>query len=531
MVIFLKRLKKLVLDHKAEFLLICYVLPVLLASVVSSAIGGNGYGIVLFYVMVIYGVFSLVPKIHRLIQGIRIESHDSLSVMKKILVFSTSLLVSLIVLCFWYCGYYPGTFSYDSMMQYSQVISGQYNDWHPALHTIMFYALPLKIWGSNAAIVVSQIVYFSIVVGAISLTIYEYAGSYVKNVFLLVTLLSPFTINIMMNPWKDVAFAMASAVCMILAVRNYFSKGELLSHAWTIVIFALFWMLATVFRHNGILFTLPLLLVLFLFMKWKKWVLLSAISIILLVVVKGPLYSAIQVEQPGSRVLETVGLPLSVIFNVAKECPQCLDNQTADFVDNVAKNSPNWKSIHNLGGFESIKGSGMDWDVIELTGRFDILKMTLSCVIRDPVHSVIGAGVVTAMVFGIEKYCSPAQFFMPNDYGLKNEGVQTIFKLSEKYTNLIGYTPLRWVFCSIGSTIIVVLIFVLFRTTFRSAADWKRALLCIPILTYDFGTMLFLTGDDNVRFFYVNMLVCPLIILAMIGRTSNAVSGDEKSSM
>ena len=31
---------------------------------------------------------------------------------------------------------------------------------------------------------------------------------------------------------------------------------------------------------------------------------------------------------------------------------------------------------------------------------------------------------------------------------------------------------------------------------------WKKKLLCIPILIYDFGTMLLLTGDDS-RFFFI----------------------------
>lgn len=34
---------------------------------------------------------------------------------------------------------------------------------------------------------------------------------------------------------------------------------------------------------------------------------------------------------------------------------------------------------------------------------------------------------------------------------------------------------------------------------------WKKSFLCIPLLVYNFGTMLLLTGND-VRFFYLNFM-------------------------
>lgn len=43
---------------------------------------------------------------------------------------------------------------------------------------------------------------------------------------------------------------------------------------------------------------------------------------------------------------------------------------------------------------------------------------------------------------------------------------------------------------------------------------WKRSFLCIPLLVYNFGTMLLLTGND-IRFFCLNFMIWPVILLIL----------------
>jgi hypothetical protein len=40
----------------------------------------------------------------------------------------------------------------------------------------------------------------------------------------------------------------------------------------------------------------------------------------------------------------------------------------------------------------------------------------------------------------------------------------------------------------------------------------RRLLMCLPILAYDFGTMLLLTWADA-RFFFITYPVCPVVVL------------------
>ena len=44
-------------------------------------------------------------------------------------------------LLLWLIAFFPGGFSPDSIAQYGQVVSGEYNNWHPVLHTWLFIAV------------------------------------------------------------------------------------------------------------------------------------------------------------------------------------------------------------------------------------------------------------------------------------------------------------------------------------------------------------------------------------------------------
>ena len=61
---------------------------------------------------------------------------------KSTIVFCVCFFVTLAALLIWFIAYAPGGFSPDSISQYEQAITGQFNDWHPVIHTILFFWLP-----------------------------------------------------------------------------------------------------------------------------------------------------------------------------------------------------------------------------------------------------------------------------------------------------------------------------------------------------------------------------------------------------
>lgn len=504
-------------ENPSEIIFGMYLFLIMLTSIcVAIYCGWRVYES--FIVILLLSVLLLVPKFHQWIGKFSFSPIQNVSRKNKIQVFGIAGGITLVVLLFCYIGFYPGTFSPDSIWQYEQVLKGSYNDWHPVWHTLLVFTLPLKLTGWSGSIVLFQIIYFSLLIGYMAVLIYVYSGRVYASLSVAFILLNPFTLEIVMYPTKDVAFAISATLCMLYAMNIYFTNGKWSNKLYRIVLFAFMLVSATLFRHNGILFTSFLLLALYFYMQRKRWRLLFIMTIVALIVIKIPLYIF---SNPSQRILETMGLPLSVIINVAKESPECLNDETSDFVADLMNNQSDWKAHHDISGLNSVK-----WDehgrlyinntAIEKVGYSGILRMMCHCFFVAPKESLKAVGGLTIPVYGLEVNGRAFIDVAPNEFGLKYGGVKTFSKIEDCYCHIVYSSPLC-IFFTIGFTILVMLAFILFKSNFRSFEDWKRIFLCIPIFTYNFGTMLLLSGHD-VRFFYVSFLVCPLVVLIMAGK-------------
>ena len=470
-------------------------------------------------ILVLYAVFSLVPKIHRGIEKISFEPSVSVIKKNKVIVFGIASGVCFIILLFCFIANYPGSFSYDSIEQYEQAVVRRFDDWHPAYHTFWIFSLPLKITGGwIGSIVLFQIFYFSLLIGYLAVTIYKYAGKCYAFISVAFILLSPFTLKIVMYPWKDVAFAISSGFCMLYAINIYFTNGKWGNKFYRIVFLAFMLASTTLFRHNGVLFSFFLLVALFFFLQKRRWFLLVVTTVFIFAFVKFPVYTCFKVEKPPYRVMETTGLPLSVILNVAKECPDRINEKTTTFVAKMTSVQPDWKEKHKIAGFNSVKFGGVDAKAIDNVGMKQIIQMMCHCFIVAPKQSILAIYGLTKQVYSLEHESGISNGIQENDFGIISNGNKRLLDMEDRYVyGLIINTPLRFVLACLGSTILVMLAFILFKSNLKNMDDWKRIFLCLPIFTYNFGTMLLLSGDD-VRFFYVSFIICPLVVLIMCGK-------------
>lgn len=504
-------------QHLKEIIFGLCLFVSLSVSVISSAQNNSGYGTMMFFTLTLVTVFMMVPKIKKTIESFPCvgEPVSTSNVKRIFFVFS---LLSFVYFFVWFIAYYPGAYSPDSINQYAQAITGRYSDWHPVLHTWFTFTLPLKLTGTFASIGLFQIICFSLVLGTIASTIYAYCGKKWTLLLVLPIIFSPWTLNIAMFPWKDVQFTLASTMCMALATHVFFRRESWCMSILNVIFLAIFFILATLFRHNGVLFSMPLAAMLFFYMPIKRWFLFISMFLFAVMFIRGPVYAMIDVEKPGNRVLETMGFPLTVISYVAKECPQCLNKETMDFVYSMTKTEPKWKENLSLEGFNTIKyaDDGVDFTVVENVGRWKILRMMLHCFWQAPVHSAIAIGGLTSIVYGLEINCDNDPKIVENDYGVLYKGNRIVQKIAICYSTIVKKTPARFFLCTIGMPLLIMLAFILFRSH-MNRDHVKRALFCMPILIYDFGTMFFLSGAES-RFFYVNMLICPLVVTIMISR-------------
>ena len=459
-----------------------------------------------------YAVFYPLTKWLRKMQ----PDNETYSKKNKLSVFIISALVSFAVMMVWFQVYAPGCFVTDPLRQYGQAVTGNYNDWHPVWHTFLFYTIPLKLTNNVNSIVFLQLIYFALTMGYMSLTISELWNIKAGVISLIYILFNPFVCFTMLYPYKDIAFALAALNCFIISVRLIYRENQT-SKTWKLILFAFLLASATIFRHNAVLFTFPLLIALFLQIEKKTSVKIIVFTLIAVFIIKVPVYSMLEVEKPDSRVEETMGLPLTVIGNVAKCVPEISDKELSEFAYTIAPKEK-WQSDYYCGSYNSIKWTGIDNSVIEKTGQLGILKLTLKSFYLYPIESFEGLIKLTDMVYGFEDGLDGNQrsFLPPNDYGIvypENRNMNLV-NLLETYSDFIDnsiFVYLR----TYGVVLLAILTAALSQLNFTSWASWKKIFMAVPIFAYDFGTMLLLSGPDS-RFFFITFLVAPLTIVFLM---------------
>ena len=451
-----------------------------------------------------------VPPLFRVLRPISIKPRAPASGRGKRMVLLLGFGITALILLVWLFAYHWGVFSPDSYEQLEQAQTGVYSDWHPVWHTLLFFSLPLKLFGSRLAIVPFQLFFFSVAMGCCFLTLNELSGIRYALAALLAVMLNPVLLDELVFPWKDTAFAMTAMLASLMALRLWCLERDWTHSLGGAVLLGLLLANATLFRHNGILFSGFLLIALFFIQKKKNWVVMLAVFALFLVAVKGPLYAALDVEKPERRTLETMGLPLTVIANVVTQRPDLLDEETEEFAVSIAPLEV-WQERYECGDFNSFKFM-LDLetrDRIDAVGRGKILRMMRSCFRNDPLDAAKGLFCLTDLVYAVEDtgigdLQTPAYnlYEYRLAYGIVKEYRQ-IF--SRSIFHYLGY---------IGTTLAVMLAAMLAKCSLSDRQDWKRILLCLSVFCYDFGTMLLLTGEDH-RFFQVSFLVCPVFTLLM----------------
>ncbi|MBQ1282894.1 MAG: hypothetical protein IIY20_03790 [Bifidobacteriaceae bacterium] len=312
---------------------------------------------------------------------------------------------------FYFIAYYPGSFSDDSINQYEQAESNRYSDWHPAIHTLLAFKLPLVLSAGRAdSIVLFQIICFSAALGYAFNAILKHAGAKYAAVSAGFVLLNPQTGYIMLFPWKDNAFATGAVLLSAYCLRIFFTKGQWLEKTANAAAFAVAACLTTLFRHNAILFTGPLIFaVIFCILRNNmltsppkdekesnagsrrkicalkniaagniavKNTAIICISIFAICLsITGPLYSALGVENPGQRQVETLGLPMNVIGAAVTYTPNALDEQTREFAYKVAPREV-WEEKYVCGSYNPVKwDSRTNNDIIEEYGSQRVVSM------------------------------------------------------------------------------------------------------------------------------------------------------------
>lgn len=127
-------------------LLTIYISLVLIIDIFLNTHNFNNYIFFIFLGIIIIYIISFY--ICKNLTKIKLTCKKPSKKIENFIYFFIFFTISLSILLLWYIAYYPGCFSQDSKEQYEQATNiSPYNDWHPVLHTILFFKVPLVISG------------------------------------------------------------------------------------------------------------------------------------------------------------------------------------------------------------------------------------------------------------------------------------------------------------------------------------------------------------------------------------------------
>lgn len=421
-----------------------------------------------------------------------------------------------------YYSRFPGIYFMDSVYQLNEVMTGNYDDWHPLLHTLLVYGLPMKI-GGLWLIELLQIVFYCLALAYMICTLRWYGcpGKLCWGIFIYL-MLQPDTTYIMLFPMKDCTFAILTMLLVTQYVHIVCTKGKWLGKNRNIALLIITTIVCTIIRHNAILFTLPLLCaVLYFACTERRRSFIYAIAVIAgILIIKLPFYGLFHMQPNEDRVTETMGLPIVMMGNVLTTTPELMDAEAVDFMYEVREQEI-WEEFYKTGDWNVVKcyDGGADFDVIENAGRSKILGYMLDTLLRCPDESMKAFNSVTGMVWQIDgkmNWMYSMQRYDSNykggvydntdatdeleKYDIELPLADYIAESFKTYREVVDASVLKYVFSYVGILNLVMLITCFGKI--KCARDLKRLFHILPIMAYSYGTALLLSAYDWRFFFY-----------------------------
>ncbi len=469
--------------------------------------------ILFIFILSFFVAFFLLYLFEIFVERIQIDT-DTYSKRERLIISSSILSITLAVYIFYFICQYPGGASSDVLSQYYQALTGEYSDWHPVLHTLIFFTLPLNLTKFKfTAVVILQIVYFSCAFSYLMSVLIK--NNIKKSVLLLFCVLvwfNPFLGVNLMYPWKDMALMIFAMILVAYYIQIVTSNGEWLKKKSNIVLFSLITVLCMYMRHNAILLAAPFLFLALFYIRKNKRILFAIIALVLVLVLAVQfLYIVIDVQRPDKRKLETAGMPATIWCNVMKEDPLALPEETRAVMYEIAT-PEQFENYSNSRSFNSVKWAGINTDIIDSMSYGEVIKYTLQCFVYAPRASLSAFANLTDQVWAI----SPNGYYTSSDvnensYGIVDNSPEYLKNFFEQYIIFVERIDIVAIpLGSIGFQIIILLTVSLILLNKKR----KSFIHIVPLLCYNFGTMLLLSGNDY-RFFIFNIPVWSAILFLM----------------
>jgi len=404
-----------------------------------------------------------------------------------------------------------GAHAIDFKNQWAQAISGCYDDWHPMILPLVLRPIAF-VTQSPWPVNLLQIVLFAAIVAWFVRTLlrHNYSHRIIKILFLLLVA-SPTSFLMVRTCLKDTFFGLSAFAMVVAMINIWHTQGGWLKNGAHIVLLSAVVVFATFVRHNGFFFTLPFVILLPLLFDRK-----GIVPLLLCWGVVGlGCFGYIQLKHhwvktgvvhtsTNQRFTEAVLLPMSMLAEAHVDkgrLPDKLEKLLCEMGD-MERWSHNYR-----GNINSIK-SDIDIDPVlnKRTTPKEFMLLFLRGFLQSPKKMWRSFIRITSMAW------NP----FPTEHVWKGPFVDlSSVRGLDAYAlcSLLQHPPVGWLFGSIGLYVLLSIMFGLYGVI---KIGWKSMVCFVPVTVYAFGTMLFLAGWDDFRFFWVVIIVAIPMVLPVL---------------
>ena len=305
------------------------------------------------------GIYLLIKRYYKNIQKFLITEKDYK--MKPLYIW---LIVTAILLVAWLpylLSYAPGSFNYDGLASITQYYTGEYNNHHPILYTLLvgfFLKIGDLVGNINIGIFLYSCFQYCLLAMTLSYVVTFLAKYKVKKIplGLVATFfaLCPIFPSYAIIMWKDPIFSMA---LLFLGLMLFdFAKNNFQGLKWYhYTLLVLCTLAVTFFRNNGV-YILILLIPIF-YLLFRKPALKTSLAMLgalaIALIVQGPIYSTLNIHKPS---VEAFGVPLQQIAYAISTNEDSFTEEEKEFLSEIMP-LESWKRAYTPLIVDNIK-----WD-------------------------------------------------------------------------------------------------------------------------------------------------------------------------
>jgi hypothetical protein len=200
---------------------------------------------------------------------------------------------SFYLLVFW-----PGFLSFDSINQWTQMVTGNYVNWHPVAHTLTIWLIT-HLWNTPAAMALLQILVLGGVLGWGIATLREFGlPNWTGWMVAVVMAILPSNGLLSITLWKDILFSAIVIALTILVLKIVVSRGAWLSRKTSWISLGIVLTFISLYRQNGFFVAFACLLILtWVFRKyWKSFAKAAGLLLVIYFVFSGPVLQLLNAQ-------------------------------------------------------------------------------------------------------------------------------------------------------------------------------------------------------------------------------------------